>query len=164
MRWWWIGAALVACDTGPDGPRSGEWSFSSAEVVSNQCQFPEEDVVEQGTFYLHSGEDEGVTIALPDNPEPLPCAAAADGTLYCVDELVSEVATGGAVITIGTELMAMFIDEVTGEVTQELDGDCMGSLCSLAASALNTSFPCTVDLHYDVMWRSDDLGILAKDR
>lgn len=151
-------AMAVACSGLPpeDQPRSGEWAFGNAQIVVNECQFPESDLVLDGKLYLRVDNDEMFTVALPDAIDPIPCDKL-DGAYSCIDDQVSQVSGQGVTITLGTELIAMFVDDQTGQITQQLEGNCTGSVCDV----LGTSFPCRVDLQYDVIWLSDDLGVLA---
>lgn len=138
----WFGTlmVLVACSAATEGPRSGEWSFDNAEVVSNACRFPESDVIETGTFNLRTDEA-NVEIALPDTAKPITCTSQDSVIVTCIDDSVDKIAADGVTITVGTELEAVFFDEESGEVMQTLDGNCSGALCAVAASAIDTSFP-----------------------
>lgn len=154
--WWFV--LMVAC--GGEAPLTGEWVLSQARIVSNECGFPDTDLVSEGSVEVRSDREGSTFFLWPDNADPVSCRDEG-GVTSCADDTVQEITEGGATLTIRSEVTAVFLDRLTGEVSQTIVGDCTGPGCDLIAASLSTRFPCAVDLRYALSWRSEDLGVLA---
>lgn len=138
---------------GGGDPVSGFWIYTETAVLQDTCNASQTPSNGGGGFQIINNGDGTLIIDPDDGSDPFSCTLEASGAFTCLERLDRNEPVGAgfdATFEIRVSAQGVFTSNTEGNGEQHGTVTCAGADCAAAEVFLGTSFPCQVDVSFDI--------------